>query len=471
LKVAQSITDQWNQIIKAYDERGDSVAPILEIYQRLRGVYVPNEQKNYLTKIRPIGLTLMAIIFASSIAAVCWVFYMRSAPVVRSSQPPFLLLISFGCVIMGSSIIAMGIDDEVASFRGASMACMATPWLVSLGFTVCFAALFSKILRLKTLMRHAANFRRIQVTVWDVLAPFCVMMTLNVAFLLTWTIVDPLYWERVDLGRTGDGLRESYGRCTNAGTISPIMAGLIGAVNLVALLLANIEAYQTRELSVAFNESKFVGLAIASILQAMLIGLPLLFLADTNTTARYLVRCILVFVVCMSVMVFIFLPKFLRGTKKDEAPGRISSSRVSGNWQQALNTAISKDPIELNDFSTDYQKRTSGVRFSGVDDDVSGGFRPHTISKESSAADSEYFGEDKSGHFGEDKTAHVGEDKTAHFEEDKSEQFDTTPAESAIPCVSKPIGSLRVNMAGVESIVEEESADLADPEEPSNELG
>lgn len=122
LKVAQSMTDQWNQIIKAYNDRGDTVAPILEIYQRLRGVYVPNEEKNYLTTVRPIGLTLMAIIVASSLGAAAWVAWKRKAKVVRASQPFFLYLIGLGTLMMGSSIILMGVDDSIATQQGCSVA-------------------------------------------------------------------------------------------------------------------------------------------------------------------------------------------------------------------------------------------------------------------------------------------------------------------------------------------------------------
>ena len=194
LKTAQRITDQWNQIIRAYNARGDTVAPILEVYQRLRGVYVPNEEKNYLTKIRPVGYTLLAIILAFSLGAAFWIYVKRSAIVVKASQPPFLALICLGTTVMGSSIITMGIDDSIASQDGCSVACMITPWLVAVGFSITFSALASKIMRLKVLMEHASQFRRIEVKVQDVLMPFCVILALNTAFLLTWTLVDPLKW-------------------------------------------------------------------------------------------------------------------------------------------------------------------------------------------------------------------------------------------------------------------------------------
>jgi len=124
-----------------------------------------------------------------------------------------------------------------------------------------------------------------------------------------------------------------------SGTTSTVMLALICATNAVALLFANVMAFRTRDLTVAFNESKFVALSMASILQAMLIGTPLVFLADTNTVAKFVVRSVIVFVICMSVLLFIFTPKILHGDKPMD-PIRLSvstmrqsalPSRASGN--------------------------------------------------------------------------------------------------------------------------------------------
>lgn len=313
LKVAQSVTDQWKQIIKAYNQRGDTVAPILEVYQRLRGVYVPSEQKNYLTKVRSVGLTLMAVIMACSLGAVAWVALKRNTFVVKASQPPFLCLICFGTLIMASSIVPMSIDDSIADQNGCNKACMATPWLLAIGFSVCFAALFAKIQRLNLMMKKAKRFRRVKVTAKDVLLPFVLLLVVNVILLLIWTLVDPLFWERTYQGRTEAGELESSGRCTTSGNAGLILLALIAVANIIAVILANVQAYQTRELKSAYSESKYVGLAMASILQAFLIGVQLLFLSESSPTARYLVRSILVFVICMAVLLFIFVPKMFTG--------------------------------------------------------------------------------------------------------------------------------------------------------------
>ena len=211
---------------------------------------------------------------------------------------------------MGSSIVTMGIDDSIASQSGCDAACMITPWLICFGFSVAFSALASKIMRLKVLMLNAARFKRIKVRVQDVLEPFCTILLFNGIFLLVWTLLDPLYWERVDAGRNEDGTIESYGRCVSKGKVSLAMLGLLVGVNIMALLFANVLAYQTRNLAVAFNESQYVGVAVFSIFEALLFGVPIVILVYTNPVASYMVRVLWVFVVCMVVLGFMFVPKY-----------------------------------------------------------------------------------------------------------------------------------------------------------------
>ena len=183
VRVSQSLTNQWNTVIKQYNERGDTKLPILTIYQRLRGVYYPDQDMNQLTKIRPVGYTLLAIILASSLASLCWVYKHREKTIVKSAQPQFLLLLILGIVIMGLSIVPMGLDDSVVSTEGASIACMVTPWMVVIGFSLTFAALFFKVWRLNLLMKSAASFRRVTVTSQDVLHPLVFLLVLDVILL------------------------------------------------------------------------------------------------------------------------------------------------------------------------------------------------------------------------------------------------------------------------------------------------
>jgi hypothetical protein len=84
---------------------------------------------NYLTNIRPVGFTFVAICWAPSLGCGVWTYLKRKDKVVIASQPFFLALICVGCFIMVSAIIPLSIDDSIASPEGCSKACMAFPWV------------------------------------------------------------------------------------------------------------------------------------------------------------------------------------------------------------------------------------------------------------------------------------------------------------------------------------------------------
>ena len=59
---------------------------------------------------------------------------------------------------MSLGIIPLGIQDTDPSYN-VNAACMAMPWLVSMGFSILFSALFAKIWRIMLVWRAAKRFR------------------------------------------------------------------------------------------------------------------------------------------------------------------------------------------------------------------------------------------------------------------------------------------------------------------------
>jgi hypothetical protein len=152
-EVSEGITEKWDEIISNYNGR----LPILEAYQRLRDAYTPNVDLNQLDSIRVYGYILVVIIFMCSIGFGTWSMKYRSSQIVRASQPFFLVMICAGTMVLGASIIPLGIDDSDSSplscsledFDACDKACMAVPWCLILGWSIVFSALFSKLWRVK----------------------------------------------------------------------------------------------------------------------------------------------------------------------------------------------------------------------------------------------------------------------------------------------------------------------------------
>lgn len=129
---------------------------------------LPTTQLNQLGVIRAAGFTLFGIIAITSISCAGFVVCHQQQHVVKALQPIFLLCICCGVLIMGSSMVPLSIDDEIASKRGCDISCMALPWLISLGFSVAISALFAKLWRINMIISASSSCRRVQVRVQDV---------------------------------------------------------------------------------------------------------------------------------------------------------------------------------------------------------------------------------------------------------------------------------------------------------------
>lgn len=284
----------------------------------------PPDDYNFLGDFFYVGVTLAAAVFLTSLFFTAFVYTHRKARVIRVMQPMFLLTICIGVAILGTAMIPMGIDDGLVSERGADIACMSTPWLLSIGFSLAFSALFSKLWRINKLFNRSAGIQRIVVRSRDVLKPFALLFTLNLGLLTAWTATDPPQWQRFAI----DGQDwNTYGKCVY-GKAATIFVSLIAAVNFIALVMAFVQAYRARNISDEFSESKYIGVAIYGWLQICLIGGPIPFLIDEdNAAAKYFLQVSLVFVVCVSMVCIIFAPAIVNLQKHETGSHRV---RITG---------------------------------------------------------------------------------------------------------------------------------------------
>jgi hypothetical protein len=279
-----------------------------------------------------VGFSLMAFLMITSVVFGAIVQYYREHRIVKAMQPEFLIALLCGIFLLASSIAPMSIEDEIGDPDGRNMACMATPWLLSMGFTVVMSALYAKLWRINKLFHNGNAFRRTAVTAKEAALPFAVLFGTNSLLLVLWTVIDPLKWEIRSV--EGDKSR-LYGTCSDFGTAGWVFLGLTVGLNLGALVLACLQAYKARKISSEYSESRSLGLALFCWLQILIVGGPVLFLiSDDNPNAKYFLQVALIFVACLSMLVVIFGPIFvqLRAPKPEEGPVSVmhGNVRVSG---------------------------------------------------------------------------------------------------------------------------------------------
>jgi len=154
-------------------------------------------------------------------------------------------------------------------------------WLVSLGFSLVFSALFSKLWRINRVFAAAASLKRVVVTEKDVLKPFAILMTLNFVILLSWTLVDPMVFERVYTDEL-----TSYGRCMPQGSAWKGFIATLAILNFIALIIVNVQAYHARSINDELSESKYIGLVTLSMFQIFIVGVPLLVIVYNDPSGK-----------------------------------------------------------------------------------------------------------------------------------------------------------------------------------------
>ena len=231
---------------------------------------------------------------------------------------------------MGSAIFPAGIDDDVASVEGCHRACMAVTWLFTLGFTISFAGILCKMWRINLVIESAAKFRRSKITVWRTMIPLVVLVLLNVILMLIWTLIDPMRWKRVSNCESSG--ESSYGYCTLGNSpVSNALFGSVLAVNLCALILASWQAYKARGVSQQFSESRWIFMMMIGILQISVIALPIMALVTPYPRASFFVRSALIFVLCMTILLLLFVPKIRHLRKEEESKKEREESLAEGS--------------------------------------------------------------------------------------------------------------------------------------------
>jgi hypothetical protein len=287
--------------------------------------------ENHLGPLATFGYTCAAFIVIASLLSATWVRVRRNSKVVSTMQPTFLIALCVGVLLLGLALIPFSIDDGVVSERGCDIACISLPWLLSVGFTLCVSALFSKLLRINKLF-HSRQFRRMQVRERDVIFSTSVLFIANIILNIIWTAADPISWERTSIPAQPN---VSYGKCSMGdGRVGRAMLGSIVSVCVIGFFMTCWQAYRARNISSEFSESKYLGIALYGWFQLAVVSTPVLFLVDdSNVPAKYSLAVGIIFALCMSMLLVIFVPIMI---VKQKSARRDSQSRIQVIYGDSL---------------------------------------------------------------------------------------------------------------------------------------
>lgn len=266
-------------------------------------------------------IAVMGIIFATSVLVVNCIY--RKHKVIKASSPYLNFVIALGCIMGFLSIIFMSTETLKAYFKVEFsfflFFCNIRLWLLAIGFTLAFGALFAKTWRIYVIFRNPWKRKR-PYKDRILFGMVAVFLLFDLIILFLWAIVDPLKLKttlELDLAAFKE---QKYAYCVNS-RLSPddnlsfiIWTSIIVLPKSLLLFFGVFLVVQTSRIKAKFfRDAKFTGIAIFGCVMVCGVGVPVsfftmfLFLEDLG----YFVATSTITICCYLVLVMVFVPKFI----------------------------------------------------------------------------------------------------------------------------------------------------------------
>ncbi|GMI17662.1 hypothetical protein TrLO_g10538 [Triparma laevis f. longispina] len=339
-------------------------------------------------------LTGFVVLF--TIVLLILVQWWRKENAIKFSQRRLLLLLLLGCLIINLTMVLV----TVPVITEWEWSCTMNVGGLCIGFELVMLTLLAKLYRVKTLAFAKAN-KKVKVTDGFLLVRIAVAMVLLIIYLGAASWIERIkLLNRVteDVMRTDSKGTKYYYEIQACSYFETIVWLPLYFMQLVLIFLVAIMAFQTRKLSTAFSESRYIFHAINNLVLCLLLVGILVYDPDMPFKSPEMYLMAQYVPMIMGILVFeavMFIPKFrfiLRGTKielTDLTRGHDKSGMEMGPMHlgrgESVDTFDSKDPNQLLDFrksnsggsggvgvkTGNFQKKSSGFVNSRISSELS----------------------------------------------------------------------------------------------------
>jgi hypothetical protein len=266
-----------------------------------------------------------------SLLAMSWVLYNWNLPIVKYSQRPFCLIICFGGFFLClSPILMLG--------EGSTPVCQVGLWMFHLSFEFLVVPLFLKVNRIFQVMQNK-SLKRKKISDLQLTINIFLYVFIDVLILLFWAVFDIYELKHIDeqvdpFTSVDNQITHSY--CTSDGRLFTTMSVLF---KLFILLLGCYYAYQARNISDIFSESKQLMIIMMTISGMAAITMVVSYGSDAiPQTLKLTIQSVVISWATMITLGGIFIPKHMKFGKIKNTKELWSVNKGKNNTQNNTQT-------------------------------------------------------------------------------------------------------------------------------------
>ena len=284
--------------------------------------------KVYLQTVDPLLVIIMLVLVSVGIVlcgAMAFInCYYRKHKVIKASSPYINMLIITGCFMGFTSVIFLSAENIGAYLHIAPKAypflCNARPWLLSLGYTLAFGALFVKTWRIYSIFHNPWKKNR-PLKDHCLIAMVGIMLGVDLAILALWVVIGPLDLHTFIINKDIESFTQEKHVVCSDGTVLDITGGdftfwilIVCIMKGLLLLLGLFLVYQTRKIKAEFfQDAKYTGIAIYGVSFCCVFGVPtaLFLMYYFQEDPGYIIATATIIFCSYLILFMVFVPKIV----------------------------------------------------------------------------------------------------------------------------------------------------------------
>lgn len=334
--------------VAMYEPLNDSINWWTDSNSLFSGGVVPRDSFQYLTRRfqqSNAGISLVALLITLGVAVALgflgFNIHYRNNRNIKMSSPRINNTIIVGGLLIYVAVVFMCIDYAGSMPRMNNHICMLNVWIISVGFTLGFGALFSKTFRVHILFTQG-TVKKQTISDAHLFGILGALVLLDFLFLTFWTFFHPLRMIQknvtVEQENSDTILIETFHVCYNEFQSYWLSAQYISKGALLAL--GTFLAWETRHIKVpSLNDSKYIGFCVYNIVIVCALCVPVTFvLPPEKPTAKFIFTSVVCVFTTTLVLCILFVPKVKLRKSTD-------AIRFNPNLQKTINPYKTKAGI------------------------------------------------------------------------------------------------------------------------------
>ncbi|CAG0888622.1 unnamed protein product [Cyprideis torosa] len=338
----EQMTDGKYHILGYYDTHSDNLTWHGTV--KWVGGKPPPDQTVVRYQRKTVSLGLLIVVsflsFSGTVAAIALIVFMymyRTKRFIRHSQPTCNIITLVGITVCLTGSCLLGLDGRLIPYWLLPWVCQARAWLLTIGFSLSYGAMFAKIWSVHSLATKAKaeGAPKPQSGPHRPWLMVCFFIVVDVTILIVWTVTDPMVLEVEDLpfelpDNTDEDIkiRPQLEHCVSVN--NDIWLGVLYAYKGLLLIFGLFLSYETRSVKLKLvNDSRFVGMAIYNVVVLCGITAPVSLVIASQPDASFAFVNFSTIFCCLISMGLIFTPKIVEIIRYPN--GRRADSRHSTN--------------------------------------------------------------------------------------------------------------------------------------------